>query len=165
MYIDLSGDLAATRLSADLGLIKPTATTASTSNMSVTSSDANGNATILDMSSTSSTSVYQSNGPTVLIPEGDRYVPISANTEIDGKAASKVKGAITVNGDLETDLTSSSSTLTLYTASGKTPAQDAQVLSGMSEGNSEETLIAKLFSSSTDKTGNVDASSGSASET
>lgn len=63
------------------------------------------------------------------------------------------------------DLTSSSSTLTLYTASGKTPAQDAQALSGMSEGNSEETLIAKLFSSSTDKTGNVDASSGSASET
>lgn len=159
MYIDLSGDLIATRLSADLGLIKPTATISSTSNMSVTSSNANGAAIILDVSSTSSTAVYKSDRPIVLIPEGDRYVPTDANEMINGVPASRVKGAIMVDGDLETDLTSSSSTLILYTASGKTSAQSTLVFSGMAEGNSEEELIAKLFSSPTDKTGGEGGSS------
>ncbi|MBV1838519.1 hypothetical protein [Acetobacter estunensis] len=151
MNIDLSGELSVIRLSADLGLIKPTTTTSSTSNASVTSSYANGAATILDVSSTSSTSVYNSDGPIVLIPEGDRYVPDSAGDVINGVPASKIKGAITVNGDLETDLTSSSSSLTLYTASGSTTAQGAQAVSNINDGNSEQELIAKLFSSPTNK--------------
>ncbi|NHN90123.1 hypothetical protein [Acetobacter conturbans] len=151
MNIDLSSDLISTRFSAELGLIKPTATATSTSSTSITSANANGAATILDTSSTTTSSVYKSDGPIVLIPEGNRYVPISASTEIDGKAASQIKGAITVNGDLETDLTSSSSSLTLYTASGSTTAQSTQTVSNTSDRKSEEELIAKLFSSPTDK--------------
>ncbi|WP_232091904.1 hypothetical protein [Acetobacter aceti] len=157
MYIDLSSDLVSTRFSAALGLITPTAATSSTTNEAITSFNASGAATILDVSSTSSSAVYDYDGPIVLIPEGDRYVPDNPGDVIDGRPASKVPGAITVNGNLETDLSSSSSTITLYTASG-TAALSSQstsslaMLSDTNTENSEEALIAKLFSTPMDNT-------------
>ncbi|WP_242011235.1 hypothetical protein [Acetobacter fallax] len=152
MYIDMSSAILSAELSIQDGSLKPEVTASNTANARISSADSTGAATILDLSSESSTAIYQSD-PVVFLPQGDKYIPVSAGVLINGVPASEVKGAITLKDGFQYSMTSSSSSFSLYTGTG-TSVGSSQISASFSPGadstNSEESLIAKLFSSPVD---------------
>lgn len=159
MDIDFSGAIASLELSIDLGQIKPEVSLSATTSESAKSESGAGASTILDLSSKAASAIYKS-GPVVLIPKGNKYIPEPAGTIINGISAPQIKGAITLKDGFQYDVTSSS--VSLYTAAGisvKSSQTSLFVSLGMdpeSEGaNSKETLIAKLFSNTTEDKKNV----------
>ncbi|AQS85919.1 MAG: hypothetical protein ABF876_09945 [Acetobacter aceti] len=157
MYIDMSGAISAAELSIQDGSWKPEVAVSSAANASVSSVDRTGAATLIDLSSESSDAIYQTD-PVVLLPQGDKYIPVSAGVIINGIPASQVKGAVTFKDGFQLSMTSSSSSFSLYTEAGAV-AGSSQTSASFSLGadttNNEESLIAKLFSSPTKSNSNI----------
>ncbi|MFT8806248.1 MAG: hypothetical protein ABF876_09950 [Acetobacter aceti] len=164
MIVDLSSTISAMQLSILDGSIKPEAIASSRVGGNVTSLDETGVATVLDFSSEASNAVYNS-GPIVLLPHGNEYLPYPAATTINGIPVSQIKGAVSLEDGLQYTTSSSSSSISFYTAAG-TVSERSQTSASFSLGadttNNEESLIAKLFSSPTKSDSNIPSEQRSA---